>query len=67
MLLTDCKKFRPLDYGFGQCQIGALHPRAGLMNFSTRLDDASNTLLQMWAAHGEDRDSFGQEGRNSLR
>jgi len=33
--LTDCKKFRPLTYGFGQCQIGALHPRAGVMNFST--------------------------------
>jgi hypothetical protein len=31
------------------------------------LDDASDTLPKVRAAHGEDRDSFGQKGRYSLR
>jgi hypothetical protein len=31
------------------------------------LDNASDTLSKVRAAHGEDRDSFGQKGRYSLR
>jgi len=50
------------DAKLGQFAQGSLHEVLDL-----RLDDTSDTLPKMWAAHGEDRDSFGQKGRYSLR
>ena len=61
------KNLELLDTVLADAKLGT-SPRGWLNEFLHRgLDHASNTLPKMWAAHGADRDGFGQEGRYTLR